>query len=57
MASRWTLEMPAHALEIFMDGYHKGDPALMGLLKEFHILAIRPWDEQDLSRWENEGGQ
>jgi hypothetical protein len=52
-----TLELPAHALEIFMDGYRNGDPRLLDLLKEFHILAIMPWDEQDLSRWENEGGQ
>jgi len=57
MTVRWTVEMPAHALDKLMDGYRKGDPALLGLLNEFHILAIMPWDEQDLSRWENEGGQ
>lgn len=57
MATRLTLEIPAHALEIFMDGYRSGDPRLMDLLKEFNVLAIVPWDEQDLSRWENEGGQ
>ncbi len=57
MATRLTLELPAHALGIFMGGYRNGDPRLMDLLKEFNVLAIVPWDEQDLSRWENEGGQ
>ena len=57
MATRLTLEIPAHALEKLMDGYRKRDPRLMDLLKEFNVLAIVPWDQQDLSRWENEGGQ
>ena len=49
--------MPAHAVETFMDGYRRGDPLLMALLNEFHILAIQPHDEQALAVWEDEGGK
>jgi hypothetical protein len=52
-----TFALPAKALEKLMDGYRRGDPELMSMLKEFRVLAIRPEDEHALAVWENEGGK
>jgi len=52
-----TLALPPDARERLMDGYHRGDPELMAMLKEFGVLKIMPWDDEPLSIWENEGGK
>jgi hypothetical protein len=51
------LAFPAHALERLMDGYRRGDPQLLAILQEFHVLAIYQEQENVLASWENEGGK
>jgi hypothetical protein len=64
---RWPIEgsmgsmlrdaFPAHALEILLDGYRSGDPQLLAMLQEFHVLAIHLENEHMMAAWENEGGK
>ncbi len=51
------LAFPAHALERLMDGYRSGDPLLLAILQEFHVLALYQEQENVLASWENEGGK
>ncbi len=48
---------PAHALEKLLDGYRNGDPRLLAMLQEFHLLAIHLESEHMTAAWENEGGK
>lgn len=42
MPTAITVELPQQALQRLIEGYRRGDPRLLALLKEFGIVAIRP---------------
>ncbi len=42
MTTAITVELPQEGLQRLMEGYRRGDPKLLALLKEFGIVAILP---------------
>lgn len=48
MPTLLTLALPQDAFEKLMDGYHRRDPELLKILKEFGVLEIRAhYEEQN----------
>jgi len=50
MPTAITVELPKDALHRLMEGYRRGDPKLLALLKEFGIVAILPAASQQAPR-------